>query len=360
LDWNNLGSLAPGGKHTVTLRLSAKAPGLAATNCAETHYTVGSSNLTPSDCATVDIIAEPPAIRVQKERVAQNPEAPVAVGDNVTFKLSVSNVGPVPLSNVIVLDEYNLQCMAFLSAPGMATAFTPGLLRWQIGALAVGETRSWEVVFRVKDICSHAPFGNCVIADGEGPQGQPVHDATCLEIETEPARPELRVVKRLAEPLAQPVLDSVLRYDVVVQNPGNTTLAVVEAHDNWDSDCLEYVGAIPAPDGVDAASGIAFWANVGPLGPGESAVLDIFLRAKAICAWTPNCVHAIWLVDDIPELDEMDCVEVTIGQTPTSTPTATPTVTPTARTTPTPTSTPTRPPGEAYQIYLPLILANYP
>jgi uncharacterized membrane protein YqaE (UPF0057 family) len=164
------------------------------------------------------------------------------------------------------------------------------------------------------------------------------------------------------------VLGSVLRYEVVVQNPGNATLDVVEAHDHWDSYCLEYVGAIPAPDGVDAASGIAYWANVGPLGPGESAVLDIFLRAKAICAWTPNCVHAIWLVDDIPELDVMDCVEVTIGQTPTSTPTATPTVTPTRRTTPTPTPTrrpqvtptPTRPPGEAYQIYLPLILVDYP
>jgi len=368
LDWNNLGSLAPGGKRTVTLRLRAKAPGLGATNCAESNYTVGSSNFTPSDCATVDILSEPPFIRVQKERVAQNPNAPVAVGDNVTYKLSVSNVGPVPLSNVYVLDEYNVLCMAFVSAPGMATSFTPGLLSWDIGALAVGETRSWEVVFEVTDICSAPPFGNCVIADGVGPQGQPVHDATCLEIEAEPARPDLRVVKRLAEPLAQPVLGSVLRYEIVVQNPGNTTLAHVEAHDDWDSDCLEYVGAIPAPDGVDAASGIAFWANVGPLGPGESAVISVFLRAKAICAWTPNCVQAIWLVDDIPELDAMDCVEVTIGQTPTSTPTATPTVTPTGRTTPTPTSTrhpqvtatPTRPAGEAYQIYLPLILEDYP
>jgi uncharacterized repeat protein (TIGR01451 family) len=313
LDWNNLGPLGPGGKHTVTLRLAAKAPGLGATNCAESYYSVGSNTFRPSDCATVDIRSEPPSIEVQKQRVAQDPDRPVAVGDTVTFKITASNTGPTPLADVVVLDHYDADCLEFVNAPGMTTIYAPGFLRWEFpgpSALGPGASLSWEVVFRVKGPCN--PVGNCVAADGKGPQGQPVHHEACVEIGVVPREPGLRVIKRLVQPQGAPVLGDVMAFEVVVQNAGNTALAVVAGDDNWDPGCLEFAGAIPVPDSVAAAQGRAHWDDVGPLGPGDSAVLSVFLRVKAACQVIWNCGRAFWLVNDTPELDAADCVELPI------------------------------------------------
>jgi uncharacterized repeat protein (TIGR01451 family) len=283
LDWSNLGPLSPGETHTVTVRLIATAAGLGATNCAESHYAVGSTTFVPSSCATVDVLSEPPSIQVNKEHVASNPGRATAVGDTVTFEVSVSNTGPVPLSDVLIEDTYDPDCMSFVSAAGVATSLTSGLLRWELPALAAGEALSWTVDFEVTNICLPDGLWNRTVADAEGPEGQPAHDETLVAFEAEPVAPDLSVTKRLVEPKAVPGPGSVLQYEILVRNTGNTALAVLASDDSWDPDCLEFAGAVPVPDGIDASGGLAYWDNVGPLGPGDASALSVFLRVAETC-----------------------------------------------------------------------------
>jgi uncharacterized repeat protein (TIGR01451 family) len=313
LDWANLGALAPGQTRTVTLRLEAIKPHLGAANCAEVHYVVGATHLLASDCATVDIRSEPPSISVAKERVALDPLQPATVGDLVTFRLTVRNTGPTPLVNIAVEDAFDANCLTFVSAPGMNTLVLPGLLRWEFPSLGVGDALSWEVTFRARELCPHV--ANCAIADGEGPEGQPVHDETCVELGLRAMEPGLRVTKRLAAPEYLPGVGTVMRFELTVRNTGNVTLDVVSAEDDWDADCLEYVTAMPGPDVIDVAAGRIRWHNVGPLDAGQAAVLSVYLRGTGVCLpGTWNCARAEWLVQGSPALDDMDCVELPIGE----------------------------------------------
>jgi uncharacterized repeat protein (TIGR01451 family) len=314
LDWNNIGPLAPSQTKTVLLRLIAKKPHLGALNCAESRYTVGSSSLMPSDCATVDILTEWPSISIQKERTGPDPTAAVAVGDTVAFKITIRNTGMTPLNNVVVQDFYDSDCLEFVNAPGMATYLGPGSLRWEFpgpSALNVGDSLSWDVIFRVKAPCN--PIPNCAAADGSDPDGAPVHDETCVEITATMPEPGLSITKRLAAPEAMPGVGKVMRFEIVVQNTGNSTLGIVPVDDNWDADCLMFVTANPSPDFLNEAAGHIHWNNVGPLPPGGSAVLSVFFGGKALCEQTGNCARAWWEEGGVVRLDAMDCAEFAIG-----------------------------------------------
>jgi uncharacterized repeat protein (TIGR01451 family) len=369
LDWTNLGPLPPGGKHTIIIRLVAKGPGVGATNCAETHYTVGSSNLVPSDCATVDIIAEGPAIRVEKVYTWPGPNKPPTVGGQAVFSVTVRNAGTVPLSSVEVQDGFPDGCFKFVGVPGMVSQQpAPGTVLWQFPTLAPGESRSWNVIMEAIAPCM--PVENCAYAGGFGPQGQYVENHSCVELRIEPPEPRLNVTKRLADPQQLPGMGGIFRFEIVMRNTGNTVMATVPVHDEYDRDCMEFVSAIPGPDWVNPATGEIHWDNVGPLGPEDSAVISVFMRGKGICLpATYNCTRAWWEVDGQPQLDAMDCAEVPIGpprhriylpvtmkdyQTPGTIPTATPTRTPTRTPTTTlsaATATPTSTPGTGTLIF---------
>ncbi len=201
-----------------------------------------------------------------------------------------------------------------MGATPLVTNYTPGLLRWAFPgpiSLAVGESRSWEVVFRVKGPCN--PILNCVAGDGEGPQGQPVHDEACAEFTTVPPEPGLRITKRLADPQHVPGVGGLIRFELVVQNTGNISLGALPVQDWYDSDCMAFAGASPAPDWVNPGTGEIHWGDAGPLAPGDAAVINVLMRGRAVCVpLTWNCARTWWEVNGQAELDDMDCAEVPI------------------------------------------------
>jgi uncharacterized repeat protein (TIGR01451 family) len=365
LDWTNLGPLAPGQAITVTLRLLAHAPGAAALNCAESTYTVGSSSFTPYDCDTVDIIAPGAAIGVRKILAWPEPGHPLAVGDTAAFTLTVRNTGMVTLTHVVVEDHFDPGCMSFAGGLGMPPLLpAPGILRWEFPSLSPGEARSWPVLLRADSPC--VPTHNCVVATGEPPQGPPVAAEACIELAIEERRPGLQVSKAMVAPQHLPLVGDVVDFQLTVKNSGNTALMTVDVTDSYDAACFEYVTAIPIPDSVNATLGQVHWNNVGPLGPGDTAILHVFLRAKAPCVPAGNCVEARWLIGGVAEVVARDCVEVVIRgggvETPTPTATrpsqATPTATATEVGQRTPTPTRTSQPGRR-EIYLPIVLKNH-
>ena len=253
---------------------------------------------------------EPPAIGIEKVRLTQDPEAPVVVGDTVIFSVTARNTGTVPLHDVVVQDMYEPECLILIDASGMPTQVSPGLLRWEIPSLAAGDALVWEVIFEVKSACD--PVDNCVTADAEGPAGEPVHDEACAEFRTVPPEPGLVVRKQLAGNGGLPVPGDIMRFEIQAQNVGNKMLQVVRVEDHYDVGCLEYVSAMPEPDGVNPAIGDMWWDNIGPLGPGQDWILSVFLLLDEPCERFGNCAQAFWMVDGEPRLDASDCVEMGI------------------------------------------------
>jgi uncharacterized repeat protein (TIGR01451 family) len=312
LDWSNVGPLAPGQVKTVTVNLRSKKAGVVVQNCAETTYTVGSNSFAPADCDTVDMLAAGPAIQVEKVKAWADPQRPLAVAGTAVFSLTVRNVGGVTLTNVVVQDFFDPACASFVHAPGMGTLLpSPGTLRWDLGGLNPGESRSWHVILAADRVCS--PTGNCAVAVGESLRGEPVHDDACVEWDIEESQPGLSVRKAMVSPQHVPGVGEVIRFEVLIRNTGNSRLGTVPVTDTYDSSCLEYVSAEPGADVLEAATGTIYWGDVGPLEPGQSQVLNVFLRGKGSCLPAYNCVKAEWMVGDSVELVAVDCVELPIG-----------------------------------------------
>jgi uncharacterized repeat protein (TIGR01451 family) len=314
LDWSNLGPLPPGGKHTVTLRLLAIHPMLGALNCAEAHYTVGASPLVASDCATVDIHSRPPSIQVLKERLlaaGMPPDTLLAQGDLARYRVTIVNTGPTPLLNVVVEEHFDPGCASFVPGAGPATQVVDlGHLRWVLPGLPVGGSESWVVTLRLHGFCS--PLGNCVVAHGEGPQGEEVHSEACVELAMTLPEPGLSVQKRQVAPEGVPQVGDVVEYEIVARNTGNMTLDRVAISDFYDGDCLAFVGAVPMPNQVSLNE--IWWGYLGPLAPGEGVTVRVLLRIKANCGVLENCARAAWLVNDILEWEAVDCVPLVVGE----------------------------------------------
>lgn len=101
------------------------------------------------------------------------------------------------------------------------------------------------------------------------------------------ALPALTVRKMLVEPAdGQAVVGDALRFQVEVINSGNTTLSTVAVTDDYPSVTFTYVSATPTPSTVSA--GALVWTNVGPLRPGDSTVIDVYLTASASSALATN------------------------------------------------------------------------
>jgi uncharacterized repeat protein (TIGR01451 family) len=313
LDWNDLGPLAPGGHHIVTLRLRAIHPAAARLNCAETYFQSGSQPQVRYDCDTVDIVAEGPGIQVEKIRAWPKGDAPLGAGSTVAFTVTVRNVGGTPLENVVVTDFYDADCVEFLGAPGLAggVKLGPSLVEFSVPPLLPGEERTWEVHFLIRAHC--VPLANCVRATGESPQGVPVEDEACVPLPTQPPEPGVRLRKRVVGLMALPQPNDVVRFEIVVQNSGNTPLVHVPLLDVYDRDCLDYVTASPAPDVVDQVHGRLRWLNLGPLPPGDAHVVHVVMRIRGQCWPLENCA----IVDPVDvngaELHAEDCAPLWVA-----------------------------------------------
>jgi len=82
-------------------------------------------------------------IEITKELI-EPPEGYAVISDTVTFKITISNVGDVPIVTLPLYDHYNPACLGFLSADpapnGPDTDYSMGTLHWSnLGPLGVGQ-----------------------------------------------------------------------------------------------------------------------------------------------------------------------------------------------------------------------------
>jgi uncharacterized repeat protein (TIGR01451 family) len=312
LTWANIGPLNPGQTASVSVRLKTKAPGIASMNCAETRYTLPSGPIYLKDCDSVDVYEGKPGIQVEKVVVVPADGDAVAVGETVGFRVTVRNTGPTPLTNVVVRDEFDPSCLAFLFADGMPTVETsPGVLTTDVGTLAAHADQAWTVYFRAVGPCS--PARNCVSARGTAPDGTVVSAEACRAIRIVPGQPGLDVQKRQVAPEGFPPLNGIVRYEVLVRNTGNVVLGNVVVGDTFDPDCMQFVNADPFPATVDPVTGTIGWGNIGPLAPGSSRLITVWLRLVGPCTQIENCAKAEWVDGGVVRLSDEDCAQTFTG-----------------------------------------------
>jgi uncharacterized repeat protein (TIGR01451 family) len=94
------------------------------------------------------------------------------------------------------------------------------------------------------------------------------------------ARSPLQVSKALLNSSPYTVVGDTITFRITVTNSSTTvTLNPVPLDDFYSPACLTYVTASVAPTTVDAMLGQLHWDNVGPLGPGQSVIIDVQFTA---------------------------------------------------------------------------------
>ncbi len=109
---------------------------------------------------------------------------PVYVTDTLTYTLAAANTGDVPLTAAVVTDTLPAE-VTYLSDTVGCTSISSGVLRCVLGDLAVGETRSFQIVVRVPGV--PGVLANQALASFTGIDRAPEDNQASLETTVLPA-----------------------------------------------------------------------------------------------------------------------------------------------------------------------------
>ena len=196
---------------------------------------------------------DPPAINVTK---TANPTSVPETGGNVTFTVTVENIGTVPVTLTGAVD----------------TVFGPiAVSNFNIQTIPVGETATYSFVRFMQGEPSTAHH-NVVTVTAENADGVEVSDSDDADVAYTDVMPEISVTKN-ADPLSRPEPGGLFTYTYVVTNEGDEEVTLTSVTD-------DVIGTIALPADVT-------------LGPGESS-------APMTGTWTytdagiyPNTVTAV-------------------------------------------------------------------
>lgn len=259
LDWN-LGTLGPGQQRIIELTYRATQGG-SSRHCVSVQAT-GVSPI--EDCLTTNVNAE--ALYI--EMTGRNPEAPVPVGQELTYKISVYNRGNTDLPNVTLTDRFD----AGLRHPA---GLSP--VEWEIGAIAAGQMREVELRFTVIE-----PGRQCHTLEATAPSTPPAQisacvtavereDLTSLEIRKSASRAEVRVGEQI-------------EFEVLLINAGTSALSNLTIVDAYDPE-LQPRRTTP-PESSYGQDGVVWY--VSSLEPGEERTFRVTCEAlydvRAACS----------------------------------------------------------------------------
>lgn len=189
------------------------------------------------DGSTLTTIPRNPSISLTKTADASLLGSPTAIGDEVTFTLTVENTGNVTLTNVQIDDP-----------------LLGGVVSGVVTSLAPGATDTVNVVYQVQQSDLDAgSVDNTATASGDGPSGTTVTDTDSTSSPVA-QNPEISLVK--TGTVTNPALpgDDVT-YTFRVENTGNVTLTDVQIDDPMLGGAVVPIAPVTlAPGDVDTTS----------------------------------------------------------------------------------------------------------
>lgn len=153
------------------------------------------------------------------------------LGSAVTYRIDVQNPGNVPLDGVVVQDQIP-DPMSFVSA--LPNAQVQGrTLSWNLGSLAAGATRSFEVNMKVERA---GVVNNCATVTAAG--GLSAQD--CVSTTVLDSQLEIRL-----RGVSEAVVGDTVTFEVVATNRGSAPVSGLVAIDSFDPGLEHATGANP-------------------------------------------------------------------------------------------------------------------
>ena len=290
----NVGALASRATFTVLVTVHVQ-PGAAGTTLANTATGTATepdpvdSNNSATDQLTVGTAAD---LALQKAASV----APRAVGDTVTYTLTITNNGPSTAANVRVSDTLPAG-LTFVSSPDCTAA--GAVLTCVSGALASGSARTLTIVARVGRAAAGTTLTNSATVSSTTPDPELANntDAAAIVVAQEA---NLSIVKRASEPGVRVFQD--ITYTLTVANAGPNDATGVALSDAVPTGFV-FVSADPSCTFDAGAASVT--CTVGDLANGVSTDVTITLRPQA-----PNAGQTVrntaTVTGDQPDPDLLD------------------------------------------------------
>jgi len=132
----------------------------------------------------------------------------------------------------------------------------------------------------------------------------------------------LDISKTLVEPVGRhAIVSDTVRFDITITNTGEVAITDISFIDEYDPNCLRFLGSTIPQTSVDATNGRVYYAHAlsslgGIMLPGDSRTFRINFHAEGYCQPAQNCIHAAVTDACDSHLDVEDCEDVWIDPIP--------------------------------------------
>lgn len=234
----------------------------------------------------------------------------VALGDEITFTIRMTNTGSSGLSIVPVQDVFDPTYLSFVRADPKPDQMTENTLQWSNpinnGSLAPGLTRTLTVTFQTRkntdDQIRRETQNVLVVLPGQDvfAQQTPIQaDAAQVRI----ARSAVKIRKTILAPIPAEVgAGAELVFGIRVENVGQETLTQIPVYDIYEADALAFLQSdIGRPRvTISGTRGELYWPDItdyaGDLQPGQAFSFTATFRMTA-ARTTTNRVRVGYVLD---------------------------------------------------------------
>ena len=261
-----LGTLAAGATSTITSTYSIPS-GYPAPAPIVNTATVSSTTPDPTpgnNTSTATVLVPTGIADIAVTKTVSNP-AP-AVGTNVTFTITVSDLGPSDASGVAVTDVLP-SGLTFVSASPSQGAYTAATGVWTVGSVANGASATLAIVATVTQAGTIVNTATKTAGDQTDPN--PSNNSGSAVVNGPPSLADIQVQKTVDSPT--PTAGSNVTFTVRVLNAGPSNATGVAVTDALPAG-LTFVSAAPSVGGYVSGTGV--W-TIGNLANGASETLAI-------------------------------------------------------------------------------------
>jgi uncharacterized repeat protein (TIGR01451 family) len=290
--WPAVTSLANGGTTNFTVTVKAPAGG-SFTNTASATSSTGDPVLSNNDGSGTSSAVSTTVTPQADIAVIKTGASTVLAGGNLTYTITVTNLGPSTANNVVVSDALPLS-VAFVSASGGGTN-NSGLVTWPaISSLLNGGTTSFTITVKAP---ASGSFTNTASASSSTPDPAPSNNdgtgASSAVSTTVTPQADIAVIKTGPSTV---LAGGNLTYTITVTNLGPSTGSNIVVSDNLPSP----VNFISASGGGANASGIVTWPVFGSLANGGTTNFTVTVKAPASGSFTNTASATSSTGDPVP------------------------------------------------------------
>ncbi len=298
LSWDDitttLGDLNPGDSKTITVTFTAAAgtqslPGDVTTNTANVNGAQDQNDHTaPGASDSADVEISNPSFTITKTRITPaDPDDVIVVGEDVTYRIIITNTGDTALTVVPLTDTYDASKLSFVSASVSGYTTGSGSISWSdltgSGSLTPGASTTVDVVLHAIASTGGADTTNTATASGVTDENNETLGTQSDTATVKITQPCVDIAKTLSGDSTVPV-GSTVTYTITVTNCGDTVLTTVPVDDSFPTAYLDYSTASIAPSSVNESGGTIHWNDVtgsGSLDVGHSLSFTITFVATA-------------------------------------------------------------------------------